>query len=316
MFPLYDHTRRQICVAAFLALCIVPTLLIACLSVARHLPWHKQSEEQRLSQELGLDVSIASMKHTLPGVVQYSGLKLTDSETGREVLRCAEMAATWTTMTDKNGQTRPAVVLACRQAESASGDWPRLYEVLRRRLECQSGRPEVEIRVTADHWTLHDGQRTQMLDDVDGGVGLMANGIQAQLFFRVPESHATQPLRMRIVRNRQISPPANEFEMDSRACPIPCRMLAAVLKEADSLGPDCTFAGYILTHGGPDGWSGELSGQLAGVDMQRLCRENGLPATSGWANIAVNKAIIPSSNNRQAGWLARALPIPDATQIR
>ena len=89
MFPLYDHTRRQICMAAFLGLCVLPTLTVAAWGIARRLPWHKQAEEQRLGQELGLEVSIDSMKHTLPGVVRYAGLKLTDPETGQELFRCA-----------------------------------------------------------------------------------------------------------------------------------------------------------------------------------------------------------------------------------
>ena len=120
MFPLYDHTRRQICMAAFLGLCVLPTLAVAGWGIARRLPWHKQAEEQRLGQELGLEVSIESMEHTLPGVVRYTGLKLTDPETGQELFRCAELAATWTSMTDSHGQTRPAIVLAATQAESAT----------------------------------------------------------------------------------------------------------------------------------------------------------------------------------------------------
>ena len=73
MFPLYDHTRRQICMAAFLGLCVLPTLAVAGWGIARHLPWHKQAEEQRLGQELGLDVSIESMSTRLPGIVRYDG---------------------------------------------------------------------------------------------------------------------------------------------------------------------------------------------------------------------------------------------------
>src|SRR5271166_2614487 len=120
MFPLYDHTRRQICMAAFLGLCVLPTLAVTGWSIARHLPWHKQAEEQRLSQELGLDVSIESIRHTEPGVVRYTGLNLTDPETGQKLFGCVELSATWTSMTDSQGQTRPAIVLAATQAESAA----------------------------------------------------------------------------------------------------------------------------------------------------------------------------------------------------
>jgi hypothetical protein len=286
MFPLYDHTRRQICMATFLGLCVLPTLAIAGLSISRHLPWHKQFEAQRLGQELGVDVSIESIEHTLPGRVRYADVKLTDPETGRELFRCAELAATWTSMTDKHGETRPAIKLVCSQVESASGDWNRLYEILRRPLECQGGRPETELRVTADHWTLHDGTQTQVLDAVEGGLGF-TDGIQARLDFRLPEIRTDQPLRMRIVRNRQISPPANEFDIDTGGCPIPVRLLASCLREVGGLGPDCTFAGHAVANSGPDGWSGELDGQFRGIDLGRLSHENGLAAISSAADVTM-----------------------------
>ncbi len=290
MFPLYDHTRRQICMAAFLGLCVLPTLTVTGWCIVRHLPWHRQAEERRLGQELGLEVSIESMRHALPGLVCYTGLKLTDPETGQELLRCGELAATWTLMTDSHGQTRPAIVLAATQAESASSAWERLAEVLRRRLECQGGRPEIEVRVTADQWTLHDGDDSQVLQVVEGGVGLMPAGIQAQLAFRLPGVNSSQPVRMRIVRNRQISPPANSFEMDTGPSPVPCRLLATCLREARALGPNCRFCGYASTFNTPDGWSGELSGQLTGLDLGRLTRENATAALTGTADITLQKA--------------------------
>jgi hypothetical protein len=275
---------------AFLGLCVLPTLAVSGWGIARRLPWHRQAEEQRLGQELGLAVSIESMTHTLPGVVRYGGLRLTDPETGLELFRCAEMAVTWTSMTDSQGQTRPAIVLAATQAESTTGAWQRLNEVLRRRLECQGGRPEVEVRLTAEPWTLHDGAEPQVLQTVEGGVGLMPNGIQAQLAFRLPGVTAAQPVRMRIVRNRQVSPPENSFEMETGPSAIPCRLLATCLQEATALGPNCRFSGHVSTFNTPDGWSGELSGQLSGVDLGRLARENAAGGLTATADVTFQKA--------------------------
>ena len=171
MFRLHDSTRRQICVALFTGLCVLPTLGVGGWAIARRLPWNRQAEEARLSAELGLAVSLESMSHTLPGVVRYTGLKLADPETGRELLRCSEVEATWTSMSDSQGRTRPAIVLAAKHVESAASTWQRLKETLRRSLECQIGRPEVEIRVTADAWTLREGNDVQVLEKVEGGVG-------------------------------------------------------------------------------------------------------------------------------------------------
>ena len=220
-----------------------------------------------------------------PASCAYRGLKLVDPETGKELFRCDGLTAAWTSMTDSRGQTRPAIVLAAAQADSAAGDWQRLYEVLRRRLECQGGRPEFEVRLTADQWILHDGDKAQTLQGVEGGIGLMPNGIQAQLAFRFAGGNSSQPVRMRLVRNRQVAPPANGFEMDTGAYPVPCRLLAASLPEASALGPNCRFSGYVSFFEAPGGPSGELSGQLTGVDLGRLSRDTA--AVTGTADIAL-----------------------------
>jgi hypothetical protein len=217
MFRLHDSTRRQICVALFIALCVFPTLGVGGWAISRRLPWNRQAEEAQLSAELGLTVSLETMTHTLPSVVRYTGLKLTDPETGRELLRCGEIEATWASMTDSQGHTRPAIVLAARQVESAASSWQRLKETLRRCLECQIGRPEVEVRVSADSWKLREGNDVQVLEHVEGGIGLIARpaGMQAQLAFRVASSPAQPLVRMRIVRDRTVEPPAYGFDLDS-----------------------------------------------------------------------------------------------------
>ena len=290
MLPLYDHTRRQVCTATFVCLCLLPTLAVTVGGVVRRLPWHKQAEQERLSQELGLNVSLESIEHTSPGVVRYAGVKLGDPETGLELFRCRELVATWTSMTASQGQTRPAIVLAATEARSPSSAWQRLNDVLRRRLECQGGRPETEIRVTADQWTLDSSGQSQILRGVEGGVGLMPNGIQAQLAFKIPGADPAQPLRMRIVRNRQVSPPANGFDMDTGPNSIPCRLLAPCLAEIAALGPDCRFSGNVSINDTPGGWSGNLNGQFSGVDLGRLTGENFAAALTGTATVAIQKA--------------------------
>jgi hypothetical protein len=237
MFRLHDSTRRQICAALFIGLCVLPTLGVGGWAISRRLPWNRQVEESRLSAELGLAVSLKSMSHTLPGVVRYSGLKLTDPETGRDLLRCDEVEATWTSMTDSQGRTRPAIVLAARQMESSASAWQRLKDTLRRSLECQIGRPEVEVRVTADIWNLREGNDVQVLENVAGGIGLIARpaGMQAQLSFRVATSPAKPLVRMRIVRDRTVEPPAYGFDLDLPGGPAPQCVAALIhaLRPAD-----------------------------------------------------------------------------------
>jgi hypothetical protein len=48
--------------------------------------------------------------------------------------------------------------------------------------------------------------------------------------------------------------------------------------------------GHASVNDTPDGWSGDLSGQLIGVDLGRLARENAASALTGTADITIEKA--------------------------
>ena len=161
---------------------------------------------------------------------------------------------------------------------------------LRRRLECQGGRPEIEVRVTADQWILHNGNESQDLQahrrrhwpDAQrhpGRIGVPASG-----------TGPSQPVRMRIVRNRQVSPPANGFDLKTGPGSIPCRLLATFRKEFGVLGPNCRFTGHFSANDTPEGWSGDLSGQLIGVDLRGLARQNTAAAITGTADITIRNA--------------------------
>jgi hypothetical protein len=339
MFRLHDNTRRQICVAAFMGLCVLPTLGVSGWTIARRLPWNRQAEEARLSAELGVAVSMESMAHTLPGVVRYTGLKLTDPETGLELLHCGAVEATWTSMTDSRGQTRPAIALAARQIESTAGAWERLDDMLRRRLECQSGQPEIEFRLTADQWTLRDGNESQACHDVEGGIGLVPNGIEALLAFRLLGAASPAPVQMGVSRNRLIVPPANEFDLDTGPSFVSCRLFAACSKEIQALGPNCRFSGKVWMFRSSGGWSGELSGQLLDADVGSLARDGIAPDVHGTADVRLEKVrfeqgridemtncIVTARDGRvlgklaaysagqPGGWQARLLPVSEESR--
>jgi hypothetical protein len=232
MFRLHDSTRRQICTAAFNCLCLLPTIGVCGWTIARHLPWDRQAEEARLSGEMGVTVSIQSMAHTLPGVVRYTGLKLTDPETGTLLLYCGELEATRTLMPDSRGESHPAIRLVARRVESGATAWPRLKEVLCRSLECQNGRPEVEVRATADAWTLHDGSQSQLLVNVVGGIGINPApppiGVQALLDFQVAGGPTSSLVEIGLLRDREAMPPVYRYYCRSESGEVPPSVAALI----------------------------------------------------------------------------------------
>ena len=243
MFRLHDSTRRQICTAAFALLCLFPTLCVGAWAIVWRLPWDRQAEEARLSANMGVAVTIQSVEHTLPGVVRYKGLKITDAETGMDLLYCRELEAGWTSMTDSHQECRPAINLAARGVESTATAWPRLKEVLRRSLECQNGLPEVELRTTADAWIVHEGATSQLLENVWGGIGVSREptGCQAQLAFRLAQDASRPLVRMRLVRDRRAAPPAYRYDVETESGSLP-DSVAALIQALERTDPTQIFS--------------------------------------------------------------------------
>ena len=117
MFRLHDTTRRRICLACFLGLCVVPTAIVLAWCAGRHLPGHVETEARKLSRAMGLSVSLESLDHLRPGTVLYGGLELTDPETGQTVLRCRVLEAAWKEIADQEGQARSSLMLIASQPE-------------------------------------------------------------------------------------------------------------------------------------------------------------------------------------------------------
>ena len=83
MFQLHDRTRRRLCLAAFVCVGAIPSLLVGGWCVARHLPGRAQAEADALGRQLGLVVKLEAVKHLRPGAMLYEGIELADPETGQ-----------------------------------------------------------------------------------------------------------------------------------------------------------------------------------------------------------------------------------------
>jgi hypothetical protein len=282
MLELHDRTRRRITLAAFCALCLAPTLVVGAWCVMWRGPWHVWAESQRLGRQLGMDVALAGVRHPQPGVIVYEGLRLSDPETGQEVLHAATLQATWTAAIDAQGQ-RPAIVLAAPQVEVEAAGAGSLWQLVQRHLRLQYGRPEMEVRVKLGELSVRGSQpplafseaerdrnlvtqRSQggylsgaasitatgspassfRLVNIAGGIGALPGGVQAIVSFHFAGQAAGEPLRVRLVRNRQLRPPTNRIELDTGGAPLPSPLLAAL----EQAGAAVDIPRQRLTHAG------------------------------------------------------------------
>jgi len=313
MFRLHDKTRRRFCLAGFFLFCVAPALGAAAWCVMRHLPWTAQDEAKSLGRQLGLEVRLAGLKNLRPGVVLYEDFELADPETGQCLFRSRLLEIQWKTIADGPCGNKPLLELSASQPEIETAGLRQLGGLLQRALQGQTGQPAADLRVSAGELTLRAGTNSQTFTGVEGSLDNPPGGVQAVVSFRIPGIDMPEPVKIRAVRNRQTSPPSSGFELSTGDGCLPCDLLAAGLSELGAFGSRCRFRGYIWANqdsGGQtsDNWSGEVTGQLLGVDLDRLVTEHFPHKLSGAADVTIKTAHFEHGRLKQASATIMAGP--------
>jgi hypothetical protein len=330
MFHLHDTTRRRICLAGFLLLGVAPTLAVAGWCLSRRLPGYVQAEAQNLSRWLGLNVTLAGVNHVRPGVVLYEQLEAADPETGHVIFRCrlaeldSRIESDHASPRESDplplgegqgvravggcaGNPKPRLLVTLSQPEADAGALTRIWQCLQRALEGSCGPLDADVQFAATALTLRasrphsnplqDGEghniladHSQTLSDVLGVIKELPNGTCAQLQFGLAGVDSPKPTCIRVVRNRQASPPTSRFDLDTSGNELPCNVLAMALGELEPLGPRCRFRGAICATQTADGWQGEVAGQLIELDLGRLVNDYSLHKLSGTGEATIQSA--------------------------
>ena len=285
--PLHDATRRRVCLAAWLLAGLLPALGIGGWCLGRHLPGRARSEAETLGRRLGLNVKLDGVKYLRPGAMLYEGFRAFDPETDRPVFRCRllEIACR-----QGDAKSRPTVAVVASQPEVSAAELPSLWRRLRRAMEKHPGGPDADVRFSAAELTLVDAVGSQTFANVQGRIETLPGGTHAQARFHLVGAEPSDPACIRLVRNRQVSPPADGFELDTGGGALPCNVLALGLPELRPLGPRCSFSGSIRANESPDGWEGEVVGHFADVDLSTLMTDYFPHHLSGRCDVTVERA--------------------------
>lgn len=285
---MHDRTRRLLCRLGFLLFCVAPTLAVAARIVVVRSPAYIAARgaecERRISDALGLAVSVRQVHELLQGVTELDDIVLTEPETGALIARIRHLE-----FTRQDGQL---VVLASQPEIEGLQVW-RLWESLHERVLRTCRADASGARFYAGEVTIRpaDGQRATTLTDVWGQLASTDAGPQATLEFREAALQMSEPAQLRITRNRQIQPPATRWELNTRSTALPCSLLADYLGVLRNLGEDASFQGAIEAMPTADGWEGEIAGRFRDVDLDRVTQRLNLRhRLSGAAEVVFRQA--------------------------
>jgi hypothetical protein len=287
MFAMHDRTRRLLCQLAFVLLCVAPTLLVVTwIGVIRspvyiaacHAQW-----ETRLSQLLGLSVSLDSVVTSPRGATMLGGVTLTDPETNAAIahVRLVEMGY--------NGEE--LIVLASQPELNGPEIW-RLWEVLHERVLRSPIASDLKVHFYAGEVTVKQAndQSASTLTDVRCRLAPASTGPRVTIEFCDVALQMAEPAQLRITRNRQVSPPATRWELRTRSTPLPCSLLADRVQILACMGEHATFQGTVEAMSVAGGWEGEVSGRFRDVDLDRLVTDRYNHKLSGTAELVFRRA--------------------------
>jgi hypothetical protein len=298
----------MVCRAAFLALCVLPTLGVFAWSSSRISAGRSTESAAELSRELGLKVSLAGVAYPRPAVALYDGVELADPETSAPLarMRFLEIA-----------ESSSATAIVASQPVLDAVRLGRLWQAAAERMrDDNSAMPPV--RLVAREATLEwpgpspAGGDSQTLTDVLGELAVKSDGQRqttASLSFRLAGSESPEPVRVRYTRQASAPQPAaivernsfhsgldgavtvsTRFELDTGGASVPLSMLTVPLGLADRLGPRAKFRGSLWASETRDGWDGELTGEFTDVDLQTAIEEQFPHHMSGTATLTIARA--------------------------
>ncbi len=282
MLLLHERTRKSLCRGGFVLLCLIPTAVLLSWTTSRAGLSHRDDYQQELSTLLGLRATTASVDYPRPGVTRFHQVELFDPESRRLIA-----AADTVELRDFDDYrwivaTRPMIRL-----DQISLIWRALNEQLRRRsagaaLPIRFAAGELTLKSTAGEYVMADFQaRVEGSDDVQG----------AALSFRPAGAQKSdQPVRMRMVRSRVENNLSNGFEIHTANATVPCGLFHHAELDLRGLGSQCAFAGSVWATEAADGWQGNLTGRVSGIDLRSAISERFAHRLNGPAQLDLQSA--------------------------
>jgi hypothetical protein len=284
---MHDRTRRWLCRAGFCLFCLLPTLgTVSAIAISRS-PTFRAAEktawEHWLTTQSGLQATLTEITHPTHDLTLLDGLVLTDRETGAVVCRVRQI--------EISGSHDQRFLRLAQPEIHREHVWC-LWELLHQRVLRGESEFATAIQSTASELTLFavGGELATSLVDVRCRLFDSPQGRQATFEFRDITAPDTEPAVLRVTRNRQLSPPATRWELDTRTTALPCSLLADYAEAFTGAGPHATFQGTIAATNAADGWEGEISGRFTRVDLDRLVSDRFPHKLSGLAEISLQRA--------------------------
>lgn len=280
-FHLHQSVRRRVCRAVFCLACLLPTTALLGWTATCKLPGHIERCEGRLSELLGLNVSIQRIRYPQPGICLYEGLGLTDPETHRTVLRCR-----WVEF----GHTGKTLVLRPAAVEVNSEAAGRLVRLMMRRLQHELPAGDATVRILPTSVTLRGPHDEQTYDDAECLIESSDADDSATLRFRLAGVEMSEAATVIVTRRHSEEASTTRVSLNTAGASLPVSMFATWLDAEKVLGRDARFRGSLWIDEDGHGRRGDVTGVLSEVDLETLVTARFPHVLTGRTTLEIDRA--------------------------
>jgi len=316
MFSLREKTIIKLCRAAFLLLCVAPTLWVLLWAVSIRLPSFRHAHEQAIANRSGLVAEIGSVTTPLPGMLLYEGLELSDPATGAILARMPFVEVRWHGQRVEVQLPYPAMV----NGQAADVAWQLLRDRARR-LPAWA-----DVDFAAENLTLHLAEGDQTLTALSGRLEAKADVWRMELEFRraVAGSKSESKSTLSWARRQDGKAAVSTIQLVSGDTALPCSMATPFWPWLTSFGKASEFRGRIAASEQAGRWTTHVKGELRGIDLEQLIARPFQHAISGRAGVTLEQMVISEGRIEQAtgrvtaagGSIGRSLLMSAATHLR
>ncbi len=295
-------TRRRFCRVLFCTLCLLPTLLVGGAAVVVHTSAYQAAKTTHwrtlLAARLGLEVEVGQIDWSDTAELVVRNIELRDPESHV----CLAHARSATIV---HGDTGPIIRLG--QPEVDFAHLPRLVEILHEHLLLRSVTTGASFQLAAPTLLLKMESRSESMLDLRFVLEVKDHGTEAFIEFQPASlesrdrerigssddrSKEKKLLRLRLVRNRQLDPPATGWELHTGDADVPCSLVQPWLPQVEYFGTDCTFRGSIWSEQSVRGWEAEVAGVFRQLDLDSLVTRHFPHRLSGIAELALRRMVV------------------------
>jgi len=288
-----NHRQRLLlCRLGLLAFCVLPTVVVLswCAKELWAASHHATREdwERELGGRLDSVVQVERVRY-LHDVARLEGLRLVDHESGSTIFTAEAAEISAATDGWELALVRPVVEPGQLHRVARLID----ERLLRRAATEAGGGKDLHMRFAAADLLLRGKNKDQTLIHCGGELTLGDLSANLQLAWRLPGTPPdSRPMQVSAIRERRTDSSQTRWRLDTGDAPLSGALAAEVIPSLSRLGRDSQFRGVADFQFAAYALSGEVAGELSGIDLDALVSEQFPHRLSGLANVRIERGTI------------------------